>query len=100
MKLLCKAGADVNVEDRWGNQPIDDAKNAIKNSAAIMKLLENYGANKTSIVSTMSHEEEQEEVSGTIAYWPPELFSKGATSTPAADMWATGVIMYLLLTGS
>lgn len=74
--MLCKAGADVNVEDRWGNNPIDDAKNAKKNSAAIMKLLENYGANKTSIVSTMSHEEEQEEVSGTIAYWPPELFSK------------------------
>lgn len=112
VELLCKAGADVNVEDRWGNHPMDDAKNAKKNSTAIMKLLEKYGAN-SSIVSTMGHEDAQndpmhrttqnsdeEEVSGTIAYWPPELFSKGATSTPAADMWATGVIMFLLLTGS
>ena len=25
VKLLCEAGANVNVQDRWGNRPMDDA---------------------------------------------------------------------------
>ena len=36
---------------------------------------------------------------GTTAYWPPERFKKGATATPAMDMWSTGVILYIMLTG-
>ena len=39
VRMLCEAGADVNVEDRWGHRPLDDARNAKKNSAGIMKLL-------------------------------------------------------------
>jgi ankyrin repeat protein len=41
-KLLCEAGADVNVKDRWGNCPLDDAKSA--KNATCLKLLEKYGA--------------------------------------------------------
>jgi ankyrin repeat protein len=26
VRLLCEAGADVNVKDRWGGRPLDDAK--------------------------------------------------------------------------
>lgn len=37
---------------------------------------------------------------GTIAYMAPELFRRGATPTPAADMWAAGCIVYIVLTGS
>jgi len=44
VRMLCEAGANVNVEDRWGHRPLDDARNAKKNSAAIMKLLSKYGA--------------------------------------------------------
>jgi len=44
VRMLCEAGANVNVEDRWGHRPLDDARSANKNSAAIMKLLLEYGA--------------------------------------------------------
>jgi len=44
VEMLCKAGANVNVEDRWGHRPLDDAKNAKQNSSAIMKLLMKHGA--------------------------------------------------------
>lgn len=118
--LLCKAGADPNVEDRWGNRPLDDAENAKKNSTNIIKLLVSYGAKSVknpsldkqtagpmdfmhpTPPSTLTNRKEKkvEESSGTIAYWPPELFADGATATPASDMWATGVIMYICLTGS
>ena len=39
VKLLCTAGADVNVKDRWGETPLDDAKNAKKNSTKILEVL-------------------------------------------------------------
>lgn len=37
---------------------------------------------------------------GTTAYWPPERFSKGSVGTPAMDMWSTGIILYIMLTGA
>ena len=51
VSMLCKAGADVNVEDRWGHRPLDDARNAKKNSPDMMKLLLKHGA-KSANVST------------------------------------------------
>jgi len=37
---------------------------------------------------------------GTTAYWPSERFSKQETiPTKAGDMWAVGVILYIMLTG-
>ena len=37
---------------------------------------------------------------GTPAYWPPEMFvSDESSPTPAGDMWALGVILYVALTG-
>lgn len=118
VRLLCEAGADVNVKDRWGNCPLDDAKRAEKNSAAVMRILERYGAmssnaaaaptssiQKTESGSTLQKQVQDEgtkfyTASGTIAYSAPELFAKCATPTPASDMWAAGVIVYILLTGS
>jgi ankyrin repeat protein len=131
VKLLCEAGGNVNVEDRWGNRPLDDAEKAKKNAAEIMELLYRYGARSTKnpslhedIVSKRNHSslravpatrrtkhgtnskgggptgEGEETFSGTIAYWPPELFAENAVPTPMSDMWAAGAIMYILLTGS
>ena len=39
VQVLCEAGADVNVRDRWGDRPLDDARKAKKNSKAIAKVL-------------------------------------------------------------
>jgi serine/threonine protein kinase len=38
---------------------------------------------------------------GTTAYWPPERFDKGEklVADPAMDMWAVGIILYIMLTG-
>jgi len=36
---------------------------------------------------------------GTTAYWPPERFKKGTYATRPMDMWAVGVILYIMLTG-
>jgi len=42
VELLCKAGADVNVEDRWRNRPLDDAKST--DNFDCNEILERYGA--------------------------------------------------------
>ena len=107
VQLLCEAGANVNVEDRWGNRPLDDAQTATQSSGAMVKILEQYGAKPSDkAIQNLSDNSLQTEiiedpdVLGTPAYWPPEMFSKGATPTPAVDMWAAGVVVYILLTGS
>lgn len=41
---------------------------------------------------------EKSGISGTLPYMPPEVF-KGARATPAADVWAWGLIFYEMLTG-
>lgn len=42
---------------------------------------------------------EPEAETGTTGYWPPERFQSKAALTPAVDMWALGVILYIMLTG-
>jgi serine/threonine protein kinase len=37
---------------------------------------------------------------GTPDYWAPEIFTTGSCSTEAADCWALGALLYILLTGS
>ena len=39
------------------------------------------------------------EDTGTTGYWPPERFETTLLS-PAVDMWAVGVILYIMLTGA
>jgi ankyrin repeat protein len=53
VKLLCEAGADVNVEDRWGHRPLDDATSAKENSIYIMKLLSKHGAKSKNVHTTV-----------------------------------------------
>lgn len=36
---------------------------------------------------------------GTTAYWPPERFQKGAMPDAPSDIWAAGVILYIMLAG-
>ena len=43
VQLLCDAGANVNVKDRWGNRPLDDAQCA-QNGKTCVQILEALGA--------------------------------------------------------
>ncbi len=36
---------------------------------------------------------------GTTAYWPPERFKAGILPNAATDMWAVGIILFIMLTG-
>ena len=49
LELLCDTGANVNAQDRWGNRPLDDAKNAGHGSC--VRILERYGAKYGSLTS-------------------------------------------------
>lgn len=42
VQILCDYKANVNVEDRWGNRPLDDAERANNTSSA--RILRKYGA--------------------------------------------------------
>lgn len=53
MAMLCEAGADPNVEDRWGHRPLDEAGHAKTNSEAIMKLLLKHGASSNNILTVI-----------------------------------------------
>lgn len=55
VQALCEAGADANVQDRWGNRPLDDAKSSEYSNC--VEILERYGAKHgASEVSTMGKE--------------------------------------------
>lgn len=106
--LLSQEGIDVNVQDRWGNSPLDEAKRSNHHSAKIVALLKARGAQsdygwpfiskKTKSLGVQ--EDNNQSFSGTVFYWPPEMFVKGAIPTPATDMWAAGIITYMVLTGT
>jgi len=56
------------------------------------------GSSTSAEDSTKKREDEQ--TTGTTAYWPPERFhDTRATPDPAADMWAVGIILFIMLTG-
>jgi len=58
------------------------------------------GLGSSSEASTKKRDEENEQTTGTTAYWPPERFHDArATPDPAADMWAVGIILFIMLTG-
>jgi hypothetical protein len=46
VELLCRSGADPNVEDRWGNRPLDDAIGSKQNACA--HVLKTYGGERSS----------------------------------------------------
>lgn len=50
-------------------------------------------------VRSSSKTTKNEDETGTTGYWPPERFQAKASLTPAVDMWALGVILYIMLTG-
>ena len=49
-EYLCKAGANVNAEDRWGGRPLDDALRF--KHADCIQILESYGARSGSVHET------------------------------------------------
>ena len=55
VRLLCEAGANVNVRDRWGNRPLDDAK-ASGHSTCVAILKEAGAKYGSAATSAMGHE--------------------------------------------
>ena len=50
--------------------------------------------------STLTQADQKElQFTGTTAYWPPERYTKGIAPDTATDMWAVGVILFIMLTG-
>lgn len=55
VQILCEKGADVNVKDRWGNRPLDDAQSA--GHADCVEILERFGAKRgSSAASSLGQE--------------------------------------------
>jgi Ankyrin repeats (3 copies)/Ankyrin repeat len=50
VRLLCQAGANVNVKDRWGNRPLDDAKRS--GHGDCVAILEQAGAKHGSVAAS------------------------------------------------
>jgi serine/threonine protein kinase len=50
-------------------------------------------------VRSPSKTDKSDDETGTTGYWPPERFQAKTQLSPAVDMWALGVILYIMLTG-
>lgn len=59
VRLLCEAGADVNVEDRWNRRPLDDAING--GHEKCIEILESHGATKSVVTPSERNGHEHEE---------------------------------------
>jgi serine/threonine protein kinase len=104
--LLCardRRGGTMKIIDFGSSitQPIPNQQNEERTDGAEgVKSGANDGRDDsggTGVGGEMTVQEEQHEM-GTTGYWPPERFQQ-STVTPAVDMWAVGVILYIMLLG-
>lgn len=58
-----------------------------------------FGCSRLNPLMVPSKVEDGDAETGTTGYWPPERFQTKTTLSPAIDMWALGVILYIMLTG-
>ena len=58
-----------------------------------------FGCSRLNSELSPSKLEEGDRETGTTGYWPPERFQSKTILTPAVDMWALGIILYIMLTG-
>jgi serine/threonine protein kinase len=58
-----------------------------------------FGCSRLNSEMSPSKLEDVDREIGTTGYWPPERFQNKTNLTPAADMWALGIILYIMLTG-
>jgi len=64
----------------------------------VQRTLQNWIETLNKKVHDESISEKSPESTGTTAYWPPERFNKESPAK-SADMWAVGVILFIMLTG-
>ncbi len=92
--LVQKSAYDEEVENSHdGGDDSDSSSSKIKANHWIKKF---QGSNT---ISDGSNDPKNLEFTGTTAYWPPERFSKGSYPDAATDMWACGIILFIMLTG-
>lgn len=78
VQLLCRNNANVNVEDRWGNRPLDDALQS--KSDEVVRLLQELGAGKRqrkqSITDSMSRSRKREMANLAVKFEDLEMVDK------------------------
>lgn len=85
----CAVVQNESYDDNDGNESNDDQK---LNNNWIKEFQEKS-------VSVAQDEPADLQFTGTTAYWPPERFVPGCTPDAASDMWAVGIILFIMLTG-
>lgn len=72
-----------------------------KSSAAALKLVD-FGSAQVSVEDETGKEAPKRVAAATPAYSPPEFLEEREESIlePSFDMWAVGVILYIMLTGT
>jgi len=60
----------------------------------------NYDTNNPNKPPSIRYASEEELIGRTPAYCPPESFLTGQPARASMDMWAVGVILYIMLTGT
>jgi Serine/threonine protein kinase len=90
-------------EDKYGNGSVDvtslKSSNGRDTHQTIQSWLEILNRKRQQTDHSSSSLEQSTEFTGTTAYWPPERFITSSPPDHAADMWAVGVILYIMLTG-
>lgn len=94
--------ADLKPENLMLNRPQDKVSVNISSQQQQQQRLKvvDFGCAVINKREEAGQENNPKEVLGTTAYWSPELFQDDGRPTPAADVWAAGCIVYILLTGS
>lgn len=75
----------------------DDENNSLKGEDSSAQIKANHWINQ--FQESNQSESNNLEFTGTTAYWPPERFSDGSHPDAATDMWACGIILFIMLTG-
>ena len=94
---------DINDEIYKKNGANDNANpnpSEPSNKFAMHRTLQNWiDALKKRNNEHESRSEPAAQSTGTTAYWPPERFQNSRQPDHATDMWAVGVILFIMLTG-
>ncbi len=93
-------GKDILHRDiKPDNILVTDSDEYLISDFGVSKKLRNTMRRNSTRQKKETDEENDSEVSGTIPYMAPELFSKNPNAVKATDIWAFGITLFELMTG-